>query len=1836
MPTSPQLMAVASDGSMRSSIAATGLGLVHHQSSQEYINPGASSSSSGAGAGSNQYYHNSGSSSSSKRSRLRPRHASQDANILRPAISEVGNTPYNDLSSAAASVEYTLSPSPLPALHELFKQLDDAKKTRDGAESFLELLSSDRLAASSKSLPSPGAAAALRARVEAELYSAQDRISDLQAKIEAISRSPLAAIPPPDVYADTIAFSSPAFSAAPLPLGSVSPGSAPPLPLQPSSQASQTESLVDPPESVPAQVHPEDPATISSISYLLDNLFNVLRRSTLLRHAFLGKAVSIPNYMPTKSAPLPNDVNDGALDNTGDPYDDASLGSDPFLDTLIHLLADTVGQELHAKTYRLLAQLLVEPSTPFLARCRARGFDTYLSRTLTRDTKSDAERVEALRFIRKATDLSGQTRTKDWSNSSSSSPSASDDEDDDDGYAEAKQRSDRQAKRQTFSTSKTDALQPDEPESWLRPKREVGEQADLPFSPAVIRVLAAGVNDEKDRLRWVFLETLAELREGLGVLVNALRSGPPEYAPSLVQIFLFLLDVPSTRQYLRPGLDLDIVLSPITDVPFRKSSIYEAEVRAGVKTISVILRSWSGLIYLCMDERRSINNIVKALVAGTQESKESIMLMLGDIFELAQRRIHPESTGTGRALRHLDSQTMMRTMVAAAATSPPSKSVPLPATAGPDLRGPAPREPQWKVVADSARPSLLEQYASLLLAIFVEAGIIDALVHIIEALPGPLVNPDPIAVQDGNEATARSARVLTTMFPTADEVEAVEQRKTGEVGRRAVRLLGTIMQIARRLLPANEAVSVQSVPRLFALAAHFRPTGAERKKGKRSSPDTKRTQHLAPTSEYSAAGRGLASSALSAIDLMDQPSGTRFTTTTQPVIDFRTTRLSSDTITPGLTGPSSSNIVSSPPRAGLDRTVTPLATGGSLSSATGDTSVPSSRRIENNQQGPTESLASVATDEGSRRTQQRNVELARLRAGLLMDDGIFRSLLLESQVLTYKDHTKWNLNAITELLEGPLLNSRRLEDVARGSKFVRRLLSFFHPSEQRFANLANTSANRKYVKLGCSVMRAFSATPDGVKILAEDLLLREIRQALDQLDPVNFLSSGAGPLMPAGDQLMSKIRVQETLTFGYFEMIGTLTRSAEGIELLQRVQMFTVLYNLSAVPSRDYLIREVIKHFDYSIDGHTRFILSKVLTCPYRSMRVFATRTLTGLIAQTDEPSQWLIALLLTQLYDTAHEVRELAVRTVMLACRSPAVLELVVSMRPTLEHLGDISHPLLLRFMSSSNGFRYLLKNDYINQEMEDWFNVRNLRYAVRLERVLAGALSIDNVSEEALFQQQTANRTSSEGYTLSSRRASAPASDPLLSVAAAGDSYDGTVPPHFYGELAKTAEGCAALKQKGHFGEFAAYLRRHAKECEDTDVIARLKSVLWTVGNIGATPRGLSFLEAEDVISTVVEIAEQSAVLSVRGVAFFVIGMIASTQQGAEVLLDYGWRTAWTPMGLPTGVSIPVDLDAFLGIEPWTAMPRRKRPVSNLLPSQDPLERTILTALSELGNSIVAKLAHKELIKLKACYPEYFENDFQSGLAANLKTEQYPSGGLDANMTPTIGSMEERLSGLSTESQTAQAEPLMTNKRLLILARAFELLDNFPLPTSMRRVVWDLFDVTLDDNFIKALALVRKGLEQQQRKWMEETATRSRLMQDGVGGSETATLSGSWLRARSHSGPGPGTAAYGAAVGLRTVAGALHPQHNQEHRYGQNGTRTGPVGFGASFHHPGGEVGSIYATGLDANRMRMMAEEDEDDSDEDSDVDDSTSGVRAGTLGTGPAVFVSRATYTSDVLRK
>jgi rapamycin-insensitive companion of mTOR len=94
----------------------------------------------------------------------------------------------------------------------------------------------------------------------------------------------------------------------------------------------------------------------------------------------------------------------------------------------------------------------------------------------------------------------------------------------------------------------------------------------------------------------------------------------------------------------------------------------------------------------------------------------------------------------------------------------------------------------------------------------------------------------------------------------------------------------------------------------------------------------------------------------------------------------------------------------------------------------------------------------------------------------------------------------------------------------------------------------------------------------------------------------------------------------------------------------------------------------------------TSILICRVVAEQHQPIRLFATNHLGRLIRKNTTPVAWQLRLLVTQMYDHETSVCELAARFLEEVCEEAEVLQAVVEMHPTFEHLGETAHPLLLK----------------------------------------------------------------------------------------------------------------------------------------------------------------------------------------------------------------------------------------------------------------------------------------------------------------------------------------------------------------------------------------------------------------------------------------------------------------------------------------------------------------------------------------------------------------------------
>jgi rapamycin-insensitive companion of mTOR len=575
----------------------------------------------------------------------------------------------------------------------------------------------------------------------------------------------------------------------------------------------------------------------------------------------------------------------------------------------------------------------------------------------------------------------------------------------------------------------------------------------------------------------------------------------------------------------------------------------------------------------------------------------------------------------------------------------------------------------------------------------------------------------------------------------------------------------------------------------------------------------------------------------------------------------------------------------------------------------------------------------------------RKVEQTKAQQNMQMDEAQFRTMMLDSGVLNSVNYTKWRWDIIQNIIDGPLRNPKRLDEAIRSTKFLHRLLGFYRPFKWRFSDAKNTKPNQRYVRTGCALMTTLIQNPEGVKHLVESKFIRQLAECLAHYDRLSGLTT---------DQpLFTFSRMQETLVGGYFALLGALTKEANGLLILERWRIFNMFYHIIEVRDRDDLIKALLGGLDFSLDSHLRIILSKAMTSCSKAIRIFSTRLLRKyatlpLTEANTRTSEWAIRLLVTQLYDPEIEVCEVAIKILEEACKHKHSLEYIVKCRPALDHLGEIGAPLLLRFLSTSVGYKYLDELDYITKEMDDWFLGRNDSYVAVIEASLARALS------ESIPEKPPQNIQVYSSFDDSS---------------SAEFTEYGVVPPHFYRELTRTEEGCKLLGRTGHFDQFVATIEDFYLDEEDAESILKVKGCLWAVANVGSMDLGAPFLEHSDVVRYIVRIAEESQVMTVRGTAFFALGLISRSLHGQEILTEFGWDGTVNMRGESLGFCLPLDFGRLFKLKSWVSQGpdatavRRDDKRTARSDDPNPAIARVLKCVAMLANTVLSKKAASEL---------------------------------------------------------------------------------------------------------------------------------------------------------------------------------------------------------------------------------------------------------------------------------
>ncbi|KAI0463068.1 hypothetical protein LJB42_003083 [Komagataella kurtzmanii] len=565
------------------------------------------------------------------------------------------------------------------------------------------------------------------------------------------------------------------------------------------------------------------------------------------------------------------------------------------------------------------------------------------------------------------------------------------------------------------------------------------------------------------------------------------------------------------------------------------------------------------------------------------------------------------------------------------------------------------------------------------------------------------------------------------------------------------------------------------------------------------------------------------------------------------------------------------------------------------------------------------------------------------------DPLVLRQKLMDTNVLLEKDYTKWDWGLVSQLIEGPLQNPTRLEETIKSTKFLKRIMSFYRPLKYRFSKLKRLETNEKFLTIGCKLMEALIKSDEGLNYLRESDLLTQVSDCLAQ--ETTLASS------KTSNSIFSAIKIRTSMTYGYFSIIGVLSRTAKSVKLLSEVgllRLYDIITDSSA--EREDLTKLILKENDYHISHTMQQILTKIAISATEKFRLFCTKLIVELLHTQEEAQEFFIEVLINQMYDPQENIANLAIQEVDNYATSKAQIEKFVETQPEPSILFKMKADSLLRkVFSISKGYNYLHDLGFIDDSLKNWITKESLTFVGRVEEILKHDLFIDSYSS---------TKSKKILYT--------------------------KVPFHLYGEMVRTEEGALKLKNSGVVRNCTDFVQKFRwekiDEC-DPDLLTLLKSSLWSIGFICSHHLGFRLLQSSNIVEDIIKRAETCTQINVKGVCFYVLGLIARTKEGAEILDDEGWESVFDKVnGLPVGICLPTDLSKFFVTEEVEHY--RKR--SNTLIHEDllsfwsgsSLQPENMIVISEICKNLINIILYpqksiNQLNKIKSRYSELFDTD-------------------------------------------------------------------------------------------------------------------------------------------------------------------------------------------------------------------------------------------------------------------
>ena len=505
-----------------------------------------------------------------------------------------------------------------------------------------------------------------------------------------------------------------------------------------------------------------------------------------------------------------------------------------------------------------------------------------------------------------------------------------------------------------------------------------------------------------------------------------------------------------------------------------------------------------------------------------------------------------------------------------------------------------------------------------------------------------------------------------------------------------------------------------------------------------------------------------------------------------------------------------------------------------------------------------------------------------------------------------------------------------------------------------------------YADLGCQLLENLLSTQDGWQFLSSCEFFEELKEILEIELSLNPESNS--------NRILSEKGVASKLAREYFTMIGKLSSIPQGVKILQNFNIFNILKKLINSTNRDDISQLIIKYLDYThsnenISSNSRMILKEAMTSPRKNIRYVATLRLRKLLREVKKTNftKFGIELLQTQLGDSWEEISKTALQIILSNCKTqPEFLDHFISLNPNIEilKLKKEGEELLLRIISTENGFKYLQKKGWIDSTLKEWKEKKIFEYLLNIELSLKKVMTEKKSNEIDLSQSASAD----------------------LQV---------TLSPHFYGEITKTEIGCKYLSENtNHKEEFFKILNfSSSSNCNNNGSSGGVgggstgggslkeefesysiekRSILWSLGQMASSNIGYKFINGDLLIEKLIKLAENSLCLSFRGLCMYILSEVSKSSNGRERLKNFKWE--FHIDSFSNVIALPSNIQQFFSIPEYKFEGNITEFEDDYLvnelqlpPIEEPSSKLIIDQLISLGNPVSESNAIRELKRLR-----------------------------------------------------------------------------------------------------------------------------------------------------------------------------------------------------------------------------------------------------------------------------